>query len=132
MVQGVKVVNPMMGGEFDTPIADDDELNETLTPRKEAQTVLGEAGEAAVQVCTAKSCSLSPTLSRRPYASAVVAHLPLPTINAGVLSGALGNVKGAPLDPGIRYAHFRADGTFLAVRRDQRHPNHNEAPSVWH
>ena len=65
MPQGVKVVNPMMGGEFDAPMDDDDdELNDPLTPKKEAQTALGEAGETAAEVCTAMTCSLA--LPERP------------------------------------------------------------------
>lgn len=62
MPQGVKVVNPMMGGEFDAPIDDDDdddELNEPVMPKKEGQTALGESGEPAAEVRTATTCSLA-------------------------------------------------------------------------
>ena len=55
MPQGVKVVNPMMGGDFDAPLEDDD-LNESLSP-KQGQPSVRESGDAATEVRIAVASS---------------------------------------------------------------------------
>ena len=51
MPQGVKVVNPMMGGDFD-PVPDDG-LEDPISPSKEEQSALEESIEIAAEVRTA-------------------------------------------------------------------------------
>lgn len=125
-VQGVKVVNPMMGGDFDVPVDDDeDDLEVPLSPQvanaaEGVQTALGDAGEAAVEVRAAAIVS-----------AATAPPSPSPRACSPVLCWPADHVEGPPVNPGVRDVRFLPVGFLLAGDCLDRHPCFHEARATF-